>query len=101
MIIPDKKPTDFKSTTTETLEKDVSRLVTSVLYFHFAISFAHGSLCGSVEEHQSAESEGLRFDSLWNFFLYPTLVTRRKTSFFISLQSSKLTISLILFTSKI
>ena len=43
MIIQDKKPTDFKSTTTiETLEKDVSRLVTSVLYFHFAISFAHG-----------------------------------------------------------
>ena len=30
MIIQDKKPTDFKSTTTETLEKDVSRLVTSV-----------------------------------------------------------------------
>ena len=29
------------------------------------------------------------------FFLFPTLVTRRKTSFFISLPSSKLTISLI------
>ena len=42
MIIPDKKTTDFKSTKTETLEKDVSGLVTSVLYFHSAISFAHG-----------------------------------------------------------
>ena len=33
------------------------------------------------------------------FFLCPTLVTRRKTSFSISSLSSKLTISLILFTS--
>ena len=33
------------------------------------------------------------------FFLCPTLVTRQKTSFFISSLSSKLTISLIIFTS--
>ena len=35
------------------------------------------------------------------FFLYPMLVTRKKTSFSIFLQSSKLTISLILFTIKL
>ena len=42
------------------------------------------SLCGSVVEHRNAESEGLRFDSSWRhrfFFLYPMLVTWRKTSF--------------------
>ena len=50
-------------------------------------------------EHQSAESEGLRFDSSRDseFFLCPTLVTRRKKKnfFSIALPSSKLTISLI------
>ena len=48
------------------------------------------SLCDSVVEHWSSESEGLRFDSSWGlwlqflreFFLCPTLVTRWKTSFF-------------------
>ena len=42
------------------------------------------SLCGSVEEHRSVESESLRFDSSWGLriFLCPTLVTRWKTSFF-------------------
>ena len=35
------------------------------------------------------------------FFLYPMLVTRKKTSFSIFLQSSKLTISLTLFTMKL
>ena len=34
------------------------------------------------------------------FFLYPMLVTRKKTSFSVSLQSSQLAISLILFTVK-
>ena len=34
------------------------------------------------------------------FFLYPMLVTRKKTSFSVSLPSSKLTIPLILFTVK-
>ena len=42
------------------------------------------SLCVSVVEHRSAESEGLRVDSSGGLriFLCPTLVTRRKTSFF-------------------
>ena len=41
------------------------------------------SLCGSVEEHRSAESDGLRLDSSWGLriFLCPTLVPRRITSF--------------------
>ena len=54
MIIPDKKPTHFKSTTTETLEKNVSRLVTSVLYFHLAISFAQGRV--SVAQWKSIKA---------------------------------------------
>ena len=33
------------------------------------------SLCGSVAEHRSVESDGLSFDSSWEI---PTLVTRRK-----------------------
>ena len=51
---------------------------------------------------------GARNPKLWGsiprgdleFYLGPALVTRRKTSFFISLPSSKLTISLFLFTTK-
>ena len=61
-------------------------------------------LCGSVVEHRSAESEGLRFDSSWGlriFLFLQTLVTRRKTSFSISLPSSILTISLNVFTNMI
>ena len=54
---------------------------------------------GSVIEHRSAESEDLRFDFSWELFLCPTLVTRRKSSLYISLQRSKLTISLILLIS--
>ena len=56
----------------------------------------------ATETKVSAESEGLRFNSSWgikNVFLFPTLVTRRKTSFYISLRSSKNTISLVLFTN--
>ena len=56
-------------------------------------------LCGSVVEHRSAESEGLRFHSSWGLktiFHCPTLMRRCKTSFSISLSSSKLTISLVL-----
>ena len=53
------------------------------------------SLCGSEVEHQSTESEDLRFDSSWGlriFFLCPTLVTRQKktsfsNSFDVSLES--------------
>ena len=52
----------------------------------------------SVVEHRSAKSEDMRFDFSWGLrnFLCPTLVTRRKTSFSVSLPSSKLTIPLIL-----
>ena len=62
----------------------------SVSYFYLqTLRHRHGwfqpwSLCGSVVEHRNAESEGLRFDSSWRhrfFFLYPMLVTWRKTSF--------------------
>ena len=95
------------------IEKDVFRLVTSLgqrkksespwviepqtfgfrarMLYHWA-----------TETTVSAESEGLRFNSSWgikNVFLFPTLVTRRKTSFYISLRSSKNTISLVLFTN--
>ena len=56
---------------------------------NFVIDLAH-RICGSVVEHRSAESEGLRFDSSWGL--------RRKTSFSNSLPSSKLTISLVLST---
>ena len=50
------------------------------------------SLLGSVVEHRGAESEDLRYGSHGDseFFLCPTLVTRRKkTYFFISLEGSK------------
>ena len=50
-------------------------------------------LRGSVVEHRSVESEGLRLDS--------SLAKRWKTSFSISLQSLKLTISLFLFTARL
>ena len=42
------------------------------------------SLCGSVVEHWSMESKGLRFHSSWGlriFFFCPTLVTRQKNIF--------------------
>ena len=41
-------------------------------------------LCGSVVEHQSVESKGLRFSSSWDsevFFSCPTLETRLKNIF--------------------
>ena len=41
---------------------------------NLAIDLIHCSLCGSVVEHQSAESEGLRFSSSIGdseFFLFP------------------------------
>ena len=52
------------------IEEDVFRFVTSLV--------AHRRVSSSVAEHRKAESEGLRFDS--EFFLCPTLMTRRKTS---------------------
>ena len=53
------------------------------------------SLCGSVIEHRSAASEGLRFDSSWGLRIFSLSHARQKTSFSISLPSSKLTISII------
>ena len=50
-----------------------------VCHMNFVIDLAHCSLYGSVVEHWSMESEGLRFNSLWGlriFFLCPVLVTR-------------------------
>ena len=49
------------------------------------------SLYGSVVEHQSTESEGLRFNSLRDseFFLCPTLLTRRKTHLSLFLSQAK------------
>ena len=85
---------------------DVFCLVTSVSYFYLqTLRYRHcwsyqyaghvsyelcnrprspWSLCGSVVEHRSAESEGQSFDSSWDseFFLNPTLVKRRKKSSF-------------------
>ena len=58
------------------------------------------SLYGSVVEHRSAESEGLKFDSsrgLIILSLSHACDKTKKTSFFICLLSSKLTISLIFF----
>ena len=66
------------------IEKDVFRLVISAgqrKNCEFSCGIESFSLCGSVVEHRSTEPEGLRFDSSYEFFLCPTLVTRRKTSF--------------------
>ena len=64
-------------------------------HMDFVIHLAHR---GSVVEHRSAESEGLKFDSsrgLRILSLSHACDKTKKTSFFISLPSSKLTISLI------
>ena len=37
------------------------------------------SLCGSVVEHRNAESEGLRFDSLWGLRMFSLSHARDKT----------------------
>ena len=44
---------------------------------------AHLSLCGSVVEHSSAESEGLRFDSSWGLriFSLPHILDKKKNIF--------------------
>ena len=73
------------------LKKDVFHLVTNVgqrFYKHYAIDIADPSsmqdachelrnrprspwsLCGSLIEHWSAESEGLRFDSSWGYRMF-------------------------------
>ena len=55
-------------------------------HVNFVIDPTSRSLCGAIVEHWSAESEGLRLDPSWELrnFLCHTLVSRRKTSFFIS-----------------
>ena len=60
------------------------------------------NLCGSVVEHQSAESAGLTCDSSKRLRIFPLSHARdmtKKTFFSISLPSSKLAIFLILFFS--
>ena len=73
------------------IKKDVFHLVTNVgqrIYKHYAIDIAdpssmqdachmnfvidlaHRRVCGSVIEHRSAESEGLRFDSSWGYRMF-------------------------------
>ena len=66
-------------------------------HINFVINLAHCRVYGSVSGHRSAESdcEGLRFDSSWRPRIF-SLFHARETSFFISLPSSKLVISLIL-----
>ena len=56
-------------------------------HMNFVIDLAHRSLCGSVVEHRSVESEGLRFDSLWGLRIFSLSHARDKTkkSSFISL----------------
>ena len=69
---------------------------------NFVIDLAHRGV--SVARCRASEHriQSLRFDSLWGlrifsffFFICPTLVSRWKTSSFISLPSSKLIVSLI------
>ena len=46
---------------------------------NFVIDLAHRSLCGSMVEHRSVESEGLRFDSLWGLRIFSLSHARDKT----------------------
>ena len=46
---------------------------------NFVTDFAHRSLCGSVVEHRSAESEGLRFYSSWGLRIFSLSHTHDKT----------------------
>ena len=50
-------------------------------HMKFVIDLARHSLCGSVVEYRSAEVRRFEVRFLMEFFLSPTLVTRRKTSF--------------------
>ena len=58
------------------------------------------SLCGSVAQHRSAESEGLRFDSSWELRSFSLSYTcdETKNTFLYFFTEIKLIISLILFT---
>ena len=46
---------------------------------NFVIDLAHRGVCGSVVEHRSAESEGLRFDSSWGLRIFSLSHARDKT----------------------
>ena len=45
---------------------------------NFVIDLAHRGVCGSVVEHRSAESEGLRFDSSWGLRIFSLSHARDK-----------------------
>ena len=49
---------------------DDSSSMQDTCHMNFVIGHTQHRICGSVSEHQSTESEGLRFDSSWrlNFF---------------------------------
>ena len=48
-------------------------------HMNFVIDLAHHSLCGSLVEHRSAESEGLMFDSSWRIWSFSSSLARDKT----------------------
>ena len=50
-----------------------SRSMQDASYMNFVVDLTH---CGSVVEHQSAESEGLREDSSWGLKIFPTSLVR-------------------------
>ena len=52
---------------------------TRVTYEHHNGRRSPESLCGSVVQHRSAESEGLRFHSLWELRIFSLSPARDKT----------------------
>ena len=50
-----------------------------VYHMNLAIDLAHSGVCGSVVEHWSAESKGLRFDSSWGLRIFSLSHTCDKT----------------------
>ena len=48
---------------------------------NFVIDLVHRRVCGSVVEHWSAESEGLRFDSSWGLRIFSLSHAHDKTKF--------------------
>ena len=46
---------------------------------NFIIDLLHCSLCGSMIEHWSRESEGLRFDSSWGLRIFSLSYARDET----------------------
>ena len=83
-------------------EKDVFRLITSVGQRKNSYEESNLRRLGSALQCSTTEPQRLKGSiphGYSQFFLCPALMTRRKTSFSISLPSSKLSISLILFTN--